>query len=169
MFKLFNKSDLTYKNGYLVTDDGTIVPVNPIFVNQANDLETDNQKNIHKDYVLAMSDPTMSEIEEFERSHEHEIKIDYFEVDTPLLDEQAEQSLALMDEIDKVSVNDEMNDRLNDYRELIEFVSDDTIRVDLDQMPYRFDLPTLGDPLKWNYKTIANIVAKSFDQMIVEE
>lgn len=153
--KVYAKDKLKYKNGMLVADSGDVVGIDPEIVDFANELETKVQKaQWLKTQPEACAGPNFAE---FKRKGEDEIQ--GFIVETPLLDERAEQSMALMEELDSKCLNDKMNDQLMSMYPLMLFVKDDSVvDVNPDKL-HKFDCPVLGNPLTWTEDTILNAIA----------
>lgn len=153
--KTYKKNKIKNKDGMLVTKKGKIITIDPEIIDLANYLETLYQKAQH-DMTIKMLTPTINN--EFERVSEHEIDCE-FEVDTPILDEQVEQSIKLMHEIDAVNNANKANIMLENMKPLVDFVSDDYIVACSSDRIHKFDTPNLGDPLGWTIDSLLDAIA----------
>lgn len=162
MKKMISKEGLAYQDGYIVDSDGNIIAIDPEVVDLANALETISQKSHWCDH----SEPTV--VKEFKKVSEHEVKINYFKCDTPLMDARAAETVAYLDELDRVNNTDSMNEALDQFAELIAFVHAEKFLVDDANKVERFDLATLGNPLEWTEDTIANVIAFAHGAKIVD-
>ena len=153
--KVYSKDELKMNNGYIVTDSGDVVGVNPTVVAMANNLETELQM---ARYLAKQPEATpRPTLDGFTRKHDNEIEL--FECETPIADKQAEETMAFLNELDTKTVTDKMNKMLVNYEQLILFVNSDTI-VGGDLATAKFDTPTLGNPLTWTSDTIYNAIAE---------
>ena len=66
---------------------------------------------------------------------------------TPFSDAQVNMALAIMNETDAVNAVNEINDMIEDFKPLIEWVASETL-MDSGDCYGKLDLPELGDPLK---------------------
>lgn len=155
--KMYNKKDLTYKNGLLISEDGDVIGIDNEIVDLANELETMVQK---AEWLEEQPKPCAGPaFNEFTRKSEEDMEIDKFECVTPTLDKKTAESLKLMDELDLSSLCDDANEMLEGFRPLVMFVKDDSVISCEHAAIRRFDCPTLGNPLEWDVEIIQNAVA----------
>lgn len=164
--KMYKKSELSLKNGMLVTAEGDVVVPDPAVVDQANQLETMVQKRRWLDGQPSMcAGPNLSE---FERKSICDEEIHKFTCDTPLMDKKAEESIALMDELDCVEKCDKLNAIQDQFRMLFSWVGDDMVLCGEGTL-VKFDTPTLGNPLDWDKDSVQNFIAESQGLTWVED
>lgn len=154
--KMYKKSDLTLNHGLLVTKDGDIVLPDPRIVWQANKLETKVQKAA---YLMAQPEATpMPSLDGFERRSINDSESRKFTVDTPVMDANTEEAMKLMNEIDDMTKADQANIMLDDFKSLLDFVTQDFV-IDCGDQLYKFDTPMLGDVLKLDETDVVNAIA----------
>lgn len=154
--KMYKKSDLTLNHGLLVSKDGDIILPDSRIVYQANALETMVQKTA---YLMAQPEATpMPSLDGFERRSIDDSESRKFTVDTPVMDAKAEEAMKLMDEIDDVATANKANTMLDNFKSLLDFVSQDFV-IDCGDQLYKFDTPMLGDVLKLDEADVVNAVA----------
>lgn len=155
--KMYEKNDLTYKNGLLVASDGSVVAIDNAIVDMANELETRiQQADYLKAQPQAVDIPTLNG---FERKSEKEITP--FVCETPVMDARTEQSMAIMDEIDSIAMTSRMNEQLKELSDLVVFAKEPTVFSAEQQVPHRFDVPTMGNPLEWDEDKILEFIARA--------
>lgn len=156
---MYKKEEVTYTNGYIVKDDKVVAIDNEI-VDLFNKLEEDVQRaKWEKENCL---NPSVSQVKPFIRKTERGAVYPMVLPETPELDKQAEQAIKLMDEFDEIHAAHEINEYLDGISSLFVFAKDEFI-VDCDHSaPHRFDLPTLGDPLKLTSDDIVAFVVEMF-------
>lgn len=140
--KIYKKSELEYKNGYLVKDNEVICIPNEI-VFAANQLEKDVQRAIFKrNNSIQLKEP-----EKFVfKSERHKYPTVY--ADTPELDRAVEKAEAIMSELDDMAQAERATDYARDIQPLIDFVRNEEF-VEADQPhQFQFDCATLGNPLE---------------------
>ena len=97
--KLYDKKELTFRKGMLVTKDGDALRIATAITAQANALETEMQKQMFlKDQPEATPAPTL---DGFERKSIAKKKV-RVQCATPLLDEKIKKAEAFMEELDTV-------------------------------------------------------------------
>ena len=156
--KMYKKKKLDYKNGYIVKE-GKIIGIDNKIVDMFNQLETDVQKWLHNmKYPVEDIKPAVPFSRETERG-----KI-YPRVTavTPELDNMAEKTIAMMDELDKVANADMCNKYFKSIQPLIEFINDKFVVECNQSTQHRFDLPQLGNPLKITKEDLCEIVTQMF-------
>lgn len=154
--KMYKKSDLTLNHGLLVSKDGDIILPESRIVYQANALETMIQKAA---YLMDQPEATpMPSLDGFERRSIDDSESRKFTVDTPVMDAKAEEAMKLMDEIDDVATADKANAMLDNFKSLLDFVTQDFV-IDCGDQLYKFDTPMLGDVLKLNEADVVNAIA----------
>ena len=155
--KMYKKNELKFVDGLLIADDGTIVAPSKKIVSQFNRFETLCQRY---DYMIDQPDYSpMPSLDGFERKSSFGHK-GGFAVKTPLLDAKVEDTMKLLDELDGAKAADDANEMLEEFEEMVLFICNDYV-VDLGVVGgelERFDLPTLGDPLKLTEKDIIAII-----------
>lgn len=155
---MFKKSELEYKNGYIVKGDSIIAIDNEI-VDLFNKLEEDVQraKWAQMNKMEPASKP-LPFIRKSEQGAVHPVVIP----ETPGLDAEALRTLKLMDEWDEIEAAQKINEYFDGIIPLFVFAKDEFV-IDLDGWsPHRFDLPTLGNPLMINADDICAFVADMF-------
>jgi hypothetical protein len=155
--KMYKKSILSLIDGMLVSPDGDIVGVDPAIVSQANKLETLFQQG---KYLMAQPEATPApSLDGFERKSAFDISESKFDVSTPVLDAKAEETMALMDELDDMATASKANDMIEEFRELISFAMADYVVDCGTPVCLRFDTPTIGSVLELTPKDVSNVVA----------
>lgn len=151
--KIYKKSELEYKNGYLVKDD-EIVQVDNEVVDLLNMLDTHVQRAEHEAGKKKCYE-CFKEVIEDEFVPQSEYFLPVIEVNTPLLDSEVDKTMAIMEELDDKEKCRLVNEHLNGYRPVVLFCKDDTV-VSFDQpTQHRFDLSRLGNPLELTAEDIA--------------
>lgn len=168
--KMYNKSDLKLVNGMLVNVGGDIVALDPKIIEQANELETLAQKVA---FLAKQPDAApMPSLDGFERESVDENKIK-FNVETPLLDLKAKESMYIMDELDDVKISKRANAMADSFKELISFVSDENV-IDFGGVVTKFDMPTLGSILDLTIEDVTDVIAtacgmeRSVDDVVIK-
>jgi hypothetical protein len=149
--KLYDKKELTFRKGMLVTKDGDALRIAEAITEQANALETKMQEQMFlKDQPEATPAPTL---DGFERKSIAKKKI-RVKCATPLLDEKIKKAEAFMDELDAVDNANKVESTANKFIDLIEFAEDDFVLADVCGEPSVFDTPMLGNPLDYDCNLI---------------
>ena len=158
--KIYNKNDLTYKNGYIICDD-KVVSIDNEIVDLLNKLDTDIQRaewrqaksdNAHEAWKEAMS--------QFEPKSE--FTLPEIGAETPVLDAKIEEAKMLMDDIDAKAYAAQANDYLAGIKPVVLFVQDDSV-VEFEQpTQHRFDLPVVGNPLELDGESLALLVCRVY-------
>lgn len=165
--KMINKSELEYKNGFIVNGD-EIIAVDPYIVRQANALEEMVQKRRWlNDQPQACSGPNLSS---FERESELDV-LPHWEAETPLMDKKIEDSLKLMEELDEMNMVNLVNEKIfDDLKQLVEFANNEYV-IDRSVLcaPEQFDLPTLGNPLELTADQVSKYVAEAYGLDVSDE
>lgn len=155
--KMYKKKDLSYKNGLIVAPDGEVVAIDNEVVDMANELETRIQK---ASYLKSQPEPVaIPTLEGFVR--QTETTLTSFVCDTPLMDEQVERSMKLMEEIDDQAMTDKLNEQLKYLTPLVYFVKDDELLSVENDSQHRFDVPVMGNPLEWTEDLLMEFVCKA--------
>lgn len=155
--KLYNKEKLKFVDGVLVTKKDKVAMPSKSVIAQANQLETMVQQTMHiNSQPDAQPAPT---IDGFNRVHRYQAPI--VDCRTPLLDEKAELSLALMEEMDKKEHADKLQEMIDHFASLIEWVHRDSFIASECEDFASFDTPILGDPLTWTEETVVKHIANS--------
>lgn len=163
--KMYKKSELTYKDGYLVTKDNDVIGLAPMLVSQLNKLEQQIQKHRYIDkQPKATPAPTLDGFEfDSERDTIH------FKSDTPKLEEKIKNALDLMEEIEQVNTDKCMNRMLDhELNCVVNFVMQDFV-IDDDYSPMQFDCKTIGNPLELTEEKLIELVAELHCCFPVEE
>ncbi len=154
--KMYKKNELSFIDGMLVTEDGKIVVPSKKIVNQFNDFETMCQRH---DYMADQPDysPAPS-LDGFERKSAFG-HAGGFVQNTPLIDAKVEETMKLLDELDRARATNDANDLLDEFEHMMLFVVNDYV-VDLGDGAelVLFDTPTIGDPLKLTEKEIVSVI-----------
>lgn len=154
--KMYNKSDLSMNHGLLVSKDGDIVLPDFRIVQQANELETLIQK---MKYLSAQPKAApMPSLDGFKRRSIDDSESRKFEVSTPTMDAKADEAMKLMEELDDMAVADKANGMLDDFKSLLDFVTQDFV-VDCGNQLYKFDTPMLGNVLMLTEAEVVNAIA----------
>ena len=155
--KMYKKSTLSLIDGMLVSPDGDVVSVDSAIVSQANKLETLFQQG---KYLMAQPEATPApSLDGFERKSAFDISEAKFDVSTPILDAKAEETMALMDELDDMATASKANEMIEEFRELISFTMADYVFDCGTPVCLRFDTPTIGSVLELTPKDVSNVVA----------
>lgn len=158
--KMFNKSDCEYKGGYIVCN-GEVVAVDNEIVDLFNKLEEDVQRARFEAENCGPL-PCYKEPGQFARKTEHGSVFPHVTVSTPTFDKMADRAIKMMDEIDEMAKADRVNDYFEGIVPLLMFVNDEFIVSGEQGVQHRFDLPTLGDPLKIDKDTLSEFVIDMF-------
>ena len=160
--KMFNKSECTYKGGYIVCND-EIVGIDNEIVDLFNKLETDIQEAEFKRIeCIKCPGKLLADKDSFHRKSEFGARIPRMSVKTPLMDAKFKESMELMEEIDNVDNSEKANEYFEGIMPLIEFVNDPFIVECAQPSQHRFDLPTVGNPLEVDPETLVKLVAGIF-------
>lgn len=154
--KMYKKSDVMLNHGLLVSKDGDIILPNYLIVQQANSLETLVQKAAYLS-TQPKATPAPS-LDGFERVSIDDSKSRKFEVFTPTMDAKADEAMKLMDELDDVATANAANAMLDDFKEFLDFVTQDFV-IDCGDQLYKFDTPTLGNVLDLTEADVIDAVA----------
>lgn len=153
--KLYDKKELTFRKGMLVTKDGDALRIAKAITKQANALETKMQEQMFlKDQPEATPAPTL---DGFERESITKKKV-RVKCATPLLDEKIKKAEAFMDELDTIDNTKKVESMANKFIDLIEFAEDDFVLADVCGEPSVFDTPMLGNPLDYNCELIISAI-----------
>lgn len=156
--KLYDKKELTFRKGMLVTKDGDALRVVDDIVAQANALEDAVQERM---YLEGQPEATPApSLDGFERKSIAVKKI-RVKCSTPLLDKKVEETKAFMDELDSVSHAEKLEDIANTFIALIKFADDDCVLADVCGDPSVFDTPMLGNPLEYTSEDVLAFIALS--------
>lgn len=154
--KMYKKSDLTLNHGLLVSKDGDIILPSISIVDQANRLETLAQQSA---YLMTQPEATpMPSLDGFKRVSIKDNDGVKFTATTPLMDQKAEEAMAIMDELDDVATVNQANNMLHEFAALLEFAGNDFV-VDCGNELYCFDTPMIGSVLDLTKDDIVNVVA----------
>lgn len=141
--KLVRKDAVHYDRGYLIDEGMNVVGLPAGVAYNLNHLEKELQQALYmQEQPDATPAPTLDG-HEFESEHELGVEV---EVPTPTLDEMVEKAKALDEEIDGCRMAKELLEYLGHFKNVLEFVSNDTFIED--DKVIRLDLKHLGDPLR---------------------
>lgn len=154
--KFIKKSDLSYRNGYLVDAEGNVHQPDQKVVHDLNELEIELQRAAYLEAQKSKFVPADIEGKDFKPVSQHEYKAK-FDVKTPLLDKEIENSMALMDEIDKANVVTKVQQWIEDHEKLVTFLTNDEFIES--GCTERFDLPSFGDPLELTLNEVVSTLA----------
>lgn len=154
--KMYKKEELTLVNGMLVSVTGDIVMPPALVVSQANELETCLQKSAYLDaQPAAIPMPTL---DGFERMSVNDTNMKFSAI-TPTLDGKVDEAFEIMHEIDDIETVQRANAMVKEFSALIRFISEDFV-IDCGEGEISFfDTPTLGNPLEWGKRDIADAIA----------
>ena len=153
MAKFYNKSDLTFKSGYVVSATGDVVALPKGVANQLNSIEEMVQKAA---WLEAQPEETKApDLSEFVRKSAFD-SVPTITVDTPMLDARIKDAIRLDAEIKRQLCADKLNEIIGTYKEAFAFCSEEDFVEGTDVV--RLDLPTLGDPLKLTANDLAAVI-----------
>ena len=156
--KMINKSECEYKGGYIVYND-KVMCINNKVVDLFNKLDVDVQ---HAQFEATNKPKCFEPVDEFVAKSEHGAIYPKISANTPELDAAAEKALKIMDEIDAIADAEKVNEYFLSIDELFEFVSQDFIVSGDQPTQHRFDLPTIGNPLKLSKEDLSDFVVSMF-------
>lgn len=159
--KMFKKKDCKYKDGYIVCG-GKVLSIDNKIVDLLNELEDMVQRSCYDDAKQMVCDCCTVERSEFQRLSEHGGKRPIFVPNTPDLDDAVSKTVAIMDDLDKIDKAKKTNRYYDRLEPVFKFVESKTIVSGDQAVQHRFDLPTLGNPLKLTVEDIAESVAELF-------
>ena len=159
--KMYKKSKLSYKNGYLVTKKGKVVYPGSDIVKQLNKLEEDLQRARHERAVKECSECADSHVNK-EFIQKSEFKRPTITPVTQNLDEAVEKAMNIIDDLDLVESSNKINKRFAEIDDLIQFALSDTV-IEIPSLNLiQFDLPTIGNPLELTGDQVADIVTEIY-------
>lgn len=159
--KMYDKNGCEYKGGYIVRY-GEVVCIDNEVVDILNKLEEDIQRARYNKEV-ALNTPCSLPVEPFARETERGEIYPYVVANTPTLDNKVEQTQKIMDELDAMQSADEINNYFAGIGPVIQFVNDNFIVSCEQGAQHRFDLPTIGNPLKLDEDKLSELVMGMFD------
>lgn len=156
--KLRNKSKLVWNNGYITTKKGKLVALPNNVLDELDMLEVKAEQNLHE-----LKQPQPVEPEPFTRLG-LELPFAPLKVETPLLDQKVEESMALMEEIDEANTAEKVTEIVKrDYPNLARFVAEDEFipgtRIE------RLNLPLIKNPLELDEQWFLSWVLATFMDM----
>lgn len=141
MAKMYKKSELKFDSGYVLTMDDEVVALPPKVAEQLNEMETEIQKVA---YLKAQPKAQpMPSLDGFER--ESIVKHVHIDTETKYLDREVRRCENVLDDIRKLAMAEEANEKLAKYDEAIRFLSEDKFVEGTEAV--MIDTPTIGDPL----------------------
>lgn len=159
--KMYDKKDLRYQNGYLVKGE-EIVSVDNEVVDLFNQIDIDIQHTRFNRARKTKSD-MISEIFDHDFTPKSEYAKPVIDLETPSLEAKTKETMEILRELDGLEAKDKINNRLDGLRPVTRFVLDDFIVETEQPTQHRFDLPTLGDPLKLSIDDIIELVVEIYD------
>jgi hypothetical protein len=139
--KLRNKSKLVWNDGYITTKKGKLVALPDAVQDELDMLEVKVEQNFHE-----QEQPKPVEPKPFKRLG-LELPLAPIRIETPLLDQKVEESMALMKEIDDANSAERLKRLVErDYPNLARFVAEDKF-VSGTRFE-RFNLPMIENPLE---------------------
>lgn len=153
--KLRNKTKLVWNNGYITTKKGKLVALPDNVQDELDMLEVKVEQNFHE-----QEQPKPVEPKPFKRLG-LELPLAPIKIETPLLDQKVEESMALMEEIDEASTAEKLTEIVKrDYPNLARFVAEDEFipgtRIE------RLNLPMIENPLELTQKKFLTWVLATF-------
>lgn len=153
--KLRSKSKLVWDNGYITTKKGKLVALPDAVQDELDMLEVKVERNFHE-----QEQPKPAEPKPFKRLG-LELPLAPIEVETPLLDQKIQDSMALMEEIDEASRARQVVETIEkDYPNLARFVAEDAFipgtRIE------RLNLPMIENPLELDQEKFLGWVLATF-------
>ena len=153
MAKIYKKSKLSYKNGYIVKGD-KVVGVDNTIVAALNRFEREYQK-----YLWGDDEPVESvKNEPFRFQTEHGDVYPHVTPETPLLDLKATETLLIMNELDEIESAKKINKVFDDNSDLFMWLDSKHIVESKQQCQLQFDLKYLGNPLELTKDRLADII-----------
>lgn len=153
--KLRNKSKLVWNNGYITTKKGKLVALPDKVQNELDLLEVMIEKNFHE-----QEQPKPAAPKPFKRLG-LELPLAPVKIETPLLDQKIEESMALMEEIDEANTAKKLVEITKDaFPNLARFVAEDEF------VPgtciERLNLPMIENPLELDQEKFLGWVLATF-------
>lgn len=153
--KMFKKSDCSVVNGYVVSDN-EIVFINSDVYEMITKLEEGLQK---AEYLLAQDPATpVPSLDGFKMKSNFGFPT-LPKPKTPAHDKQAKQALAIMAETDAVNETNKINELIEDFVPLFEFVTNDYI-IESETQHGKIDTPVLGNILTLDTGVIVEAITK---------
>ena len=158
MAKLVSKSDLSFKHGYIIDNDGTVMNLSFRVWEQLIDLELMVQRaDFAKVHGISDDDNVQVTMDDFVPVHRYKVTFG-MTAKTPLLDKKMDEAMQLMEEIEDSQKAAQLTKAINEMPELLEFISSEYILVTSECAPQRFDLAILGNPLELNLDSLEEII-----------
>lgn len=154
--KMYKKEDLSFVNGYLVDKENNIVPLHINVVAQLNTLETMYQQAKYWAEQPAPEPVKPRSLANFKRESAFEVPYEA-KHETPLLDQKIEESMRLVNEIKGDAIADNINERYQDFAELIQWADADFVVEGMNSG--RIDTPNIGNPLELTGPRVCSIIA----------
>lgn len=151
IMKIIEKSKLSFEEGYIVSKC-EVVGVPDYVVNDLNAIETAIQQAA---FLKAQPEGVAApSLKDFERKSAHTLPT-IERPETPLNDKKLADSLALIEELDAADSVEQVNAFITKHANLFEWVGNKKV-IDYETTPVKFDLPTLGNPLKLTTKDLTD-------------
>lgn len=158
MAKLVSKSDLSFKNGYIIDETGTVMNLSFRVWEQLIDLEMMVQRaGFAKVNGISDDDNEQVTMDDFVPVHRYKVTFGMV-AKTPLLDKKMDEAMQLMEEIEDSQKAAQLTEAINEMPELLEFISSEYILVTSEGAPQRHDLAIIGNPLDLTRDTLGEIV-----------
>lgn len=157
--KVYKKSKLTIENGLVLTKKGKVITLNPAVVKLANQLDLDLQKAM---YLKAQPKATPApSLKGFKPKSERMWDDAQLIVETPLHDAELAHSIELMEELDNMTNAVELENRISDYQDLLEFASSHSV-LSYDSNPIYINTPELGNILELSAEEILEAITIAY-------
>lgn len=158
MAKLVSKSDLSFKNGYIVDETGTVMNLSFRVWEQLADLEMMVQRaGFAKVHGISDEDKEQITMDDFVPVHRYKVDFGLI-LKTPLLDKKVDEAMQLMEEIEGSQKAAQLTEAINNMPELLEFIGSEYILVTSECAPQRFDLAIIGNPLELTVDSFKEII-----------
>lgn len=154
MAKMYKKSKLSYKNGFIVKGD-KVVGVDNTIVSALNRFERAYQKFLWNENI---EKPKPIEDKPFMFETEHGNIYPKVTPETPLLDIKALETMTIMDELDEIKAAEKINEIFDDNLDLFAWLDSEYIVSCKHQQQLRFDLQYLGNPLELTKDMLCKII-----------
>lgn len=140
--KLIDKNELHIEDGYILDEEDNVLTIDRNIIRMFNKLDSELQKAL---YLQGQPKATpMPTLDGFEEESELSSPIEFY-VSTPVLDKQIQESMALMDELDKLKHGKAIEQDLDLYRPIIDWADKDKVLVSDEPEPYQVDTPFFKD------------------------
>lgn len=155
MAKIYSKSELTFKDGYIINDEDEVVCLPDGVASDINGLEVDLQKMMYLEgQPDAQPEPSLDGFK-FESMFDD---VPQVKVSTPLLDKQCKQGRMLLDELRKKGNAEAANEFIKMHEAAIRFFASDLFVEGTEIV--RLDCGKIGDPLTCDADALVALIAE---------